>query len=55
MGDWVMFSAPPATTTRSMPAAMLAEAVATTVNPVAHWRLRARPGVSGGRPAAMAA
>ncbi len=53
-GDRVMDSTPPATTTSAMPAPMLAAASCTAIIPVAHCRCTAPPGVSGGRPRALA-
>ena len=46
VGLWVMLSAPPAMTTRSMPARMPAAAVWIGAMPDAQWRLCARPGMS---------
>ena len=49
-----MDSTPPAITTSAMPLRMLAAASCTAIIPVAHWRCSAPPGVSGGRPSALA-
>ena len=50
----VMDSTPPAITASAMPLRMLAAASCTAIIPVAHWRCSAPPGVSGGRPSALA-
>ena len=49
-----MDSMPPAMTTSAMPERMLAAASCTAIMPVAHWRWTVPPGVSGGRPSALA-
>ena len=53
-GDVEIDSAPPAITTRSMPAMMLAAAPCTDAMPDAQWRLSATPGTSM-RPSSIAA
>ena len=54
IGVRVMESIPPAITASAMPERILAAASWTAIMPVAHWRCTAPPGVSGGRPSALA-
>ena len=53
-GDRVIDSTPPAMTASAMPERMFAAASCTAIIPVAHWRCTVPPGVSGGRPSALA-